>query len=62
MKGIGCLLMVSGWAIALAALVLLPQPGTRFAFVVAGIAVEGLGLGLVAQAYRAAELGEGKLP
>jgi hypothetical protein len=55
-RAIGCLLMVSGWAIVLAALVLLHGLGQRYGFVAAGLAVEVLGLVLLAQCYRAEQL------
>jgi hypothetical protein len=55
-RAIGCLLMVSGWAIVLAALVLLHGLGQRCGFVAAGLAVEVLGLVLLAQCYRAEQL------
>ncbi len=58
MRAIGCLLMVSGWGIAIAALVLLGGLGLRYAFVLAGIAVEVLGVGLLAHSYRALQLPE----
>jgi hypothetical protein len=44
--------MFSGWLIALAALVLLESLGERFGFVGAAVAVEALGLCLLAQSYR----------
>jgi len=47
-----CLLLVSGFVVALAALILLPALGLRFAFVAAGLAVECLGVWLLTQAYR----------
>ena len=40
-------MLLSGWIIVLAALVLLPGLGTRAAFIAAGIAVEIVGLGLI---------------
>ncbi len=49
LKLAGCLLLLSGWMIALVALVLLPGLGARAAFIAAGIAVEILGLGLIAR-------------
>lgn len=49
MKFAGCLLLLSGWIIVLATLVLLPGLGARAAFIAAGIAVEILGLGLIAR-------------
>jgi len=53
----GYLLMVSGWLLALAALLLLAGLGQRFAFVLAGLLVELLGLGLVAYRYRSLQRG-----
>jgi ABC-type transport system involved in cytochrome bd biosynthesis fused ATPase/permease subunit len=55
-RAIGCLLMISGWLIVLAALVLLHGLGQRYGFVVAGVAVEVLGLVLLAQRYRAEQM------
>ena len=51
MKLAGFLLLLAGWGIVLAALALLVQHGPRDAFVLAGIAVEGLGLALVARSH-----------
>jgi hypothetical protein len=48
--------MVSGWFLAVAAVVLLGTTGLRLGFVAAALAVEGLGLGLIAQGYRATQL------
>ncbi len=58
MKWIGCLLLVSGWMIVATALLLLAGLGQRFAFVAAGLLVECLGLGLLAQHYRALQRGQ----
>ncbi len=52
MKLAGFGLLVSGWILAVLALVLLPSPGERTAFVVAAFAVEGLGMGLEMRAQR----------
>jgi Na+/phosphate symporter len=49
----GFVLLISGWALVLAALVLLTGVGQRFAFILAGIAVETLGLHLMGSAYKA---------
>ena len=49
MKLAGCLLLISGWLIVLVALVLLPDFGMRAAFIGAGIAVEIVGLALIAR-------------
>jgi len=53
----GFVLMISGMAIVLAALVLLTGVGQRFGFVLAGFAVEVLGLGVLAYAYRSLQAG-----
>ncbi len=58
MRVIGGLLMVSGWAIAVAALALLSGLAARFGFVAAGLGVEVLGLGVLAQFYRGAQMPE----
>ena len=44
MKAVGFLLLLAGWFLALAAIVLFASPPLRGAFVLAGIAVEALGL------------------
>jgi len=49
LKLAGCLLLISGWLIVLAALAMLPEFATRAAFAVAGVAVEIIGLGLIAR-------------
>jgi hypothetical protein len=49
LKLAGCLLLLSGWMIVLVALVLLPGFAVRAAFIGAGIAVEILGLGMIAR-------------
>ena len=51
MRLTGLLLLVSGWAIVLAAFVMLGAATPRAAFVVAGVAIEILGLGLVARSH-----------
>jgi hypothetical protein len=51
LKLIGCLLLLSGWLIVVAALVMLPAFAQRAAFITAGIGVEILGLILLTQAY-----------
>jgi hypothetical protein len=56
---VGCLLLLSGWLIALAALVMLTAYPERVAFVVAGLAVEVLGAALLTQGYRAAQKSQG---
>jgi hypothetical protein len=52
----GFALTISGWAIALAALALFPAIALRVAFVLVGIAVECLGIALLASAYRSLQL------
>ena len=51
MRLAGFLLLPSGWALVIAALVLLNGAGARNAFVIAGLAVELLGLGLFVRSY-----------
>ena len=55
MRAIACVMLVSGWLIVLSALVLLPALPARFVFVLAGLAVEAIGIGLLTHAYRAAQ-------
>jgi hypothetical protein len=58
LRAIGFVLMVSGWLIAMTALVLLTRTGELYGFILAGLAVEVLGLVLLAQGYRAMQLEE----
>jgi len=51
MKLAGFLLLVSGWIVAVAAVALLVN-GARVGFVLAGIAIEALGLGLAIHGHR----------
>ena len=51
MKVLGLLLLLAGWLIALAAVALLAPTAPRAAFVLAGMAVEILGLVLVVRAH-----------
>jgi hypothetical protein len=51
MKLTGFLLLLTGWILVLAAIVLLPRQGSRAAFMLAGIGVELLGLVLVTRTY-----------
>ena len=44
MKVVGFLMLPAGWFLALAAIVLFASPSLRTAFVLAGFAVEALGL------------------
>ena len=47
MKIAGFMLLLAGWAIVLSALLLLPRLGQRTSFILAGIAIEAVGLGLL---------------
>lgn len=51
MKVAGFLLLLAGWVLVLAALVLLPSPPSRGGFVAAGFAVQILGLVLTFRAH-----------
>jgi hypothetical protein len=51
MKLTGFLLLLAGWGIVLAALVLLTQQTQRAGFVLAGIGVEAVGLVAVVRAH-----------
>jgi len=44
MKAVGFLMLLAGWFLVLAAIVLFGSPALRAAFVLAGVAVEVLGL------------------
>jgi hypothetical protein len=44
MRLAGIFLLLAGWAVVVSALVLLPSPGMRSLFVLAGVGVEGLAL------------------
>jgi hypothetical protein len=50
---VGCLLLLSGFFLVLAALVLLSSFVQRFVFVLAGLGVEVIGVGLLTRAYTA---------
>jgi hypothetical protein len=52
LKLFACVLLLSGFFIVLAALVLLTSLQQRFAFVAAGFCVEVLGLVLLTQSYK----------
>ena len=52
MKLAGFLLLLAGWAIVLAAVAMLASAGQQTVFVLAGLAVEILGLVLAARAHR----------
>ncbi len=51
MRLTGFLLLLAGWGIVLAALALLAPNGPRAPFILAGVAVEALGLVLVARSH-----------
>jgi hypothetical protein len=56
---VGCVLLLSGFFLVLAALALFPAIAMRFAFVAAGLGVEGLGVGLLTRAYTSMQKEEG---
>ena len=51
MKVVSLLLLLAGWFLVLAAVVLLVSPPSRAGFVLAGIAVEALGLILIFRSH-----------
>ena len=51
MKYAGLLVMPAGFFLSMAALVLFPAPAPRAAFVVCGLAVEGLGLAVAVRGH-----------
>ena len=51
MKIAGFLLLLSGWVLGLASVVLLPPGGARAAFVLAGLGIEGLALVLAFRSH-----------
>jgi Flp pilus assembly protein TadB len=51
MKLAGLLMLVAGWLLILATLALLGSAPLRGAFVVAGVAVEAIGLGLLVRSH-----------
>ena len=59
MKPAGFLLLVAGWAIVVAALLLLPSAAPRVAFVLSGVAVQVLGLVLAVRSHRVLEVERG---
>jgi len=59
MKLAGFLLLISGWGIVAAALLLLPSEAARAAFVLAGIAVQILGLVLAVRSHRVLDVERG---
>jgi hypothetical protein len=55
---VGCVLLLSGFLLVPAALVLLTSLVERFAFVGAGLGVEVLGLALLTQGYKSMQKGQ----
>ena len=51
MKLAGFLLLPAGWLIVLTAIAVLPSGSARAAFLLAGLAIEALGIGLVVRAH-----------
>lgn len=51
MRVVGFLMLLAGWFLVLAAVVLFPSAGIRAAFVLVGVAVEGLGLFIVFRSH-----------
>ena len=51
MKYAGLLVMPTGFFLAVAALILFPEAGLRAMFVICGLAVEGLGLGVAVRGH-----------
>lgn len=51
MKYAGLLVMPAGFFLSIAALILYPAPGLRAAFVVCGLAVEGMGLAVAVRGH-----------
>jgi hypothetical protein len=60
MKYAGLLVMPAGFFLTLAALILFPDPVSRAAFVVCGLAVEALGLVVAVRGHMAAR-GESRI-
>lgn len=53
MKFVGLFLMPAGFFLAVASVVLFPDPAPRLAFIVCGLAVEALGLGVAVRGHMA---------
>ena len=51
LKPLGFFLLLTGWILVISAIILLQQPAARSAFVLAGLAVEILGLALVVRSH-----------
>jgi hypothetical protein len=60
MKFAGLLVMPAGFFLTLAALVMFGDPIQRFAFILCGIAVEALGLGVTVRAQMASSREQGR--
>ena len=60
MKIAGILLLPAGWMIVASAIVLLPSAAARMVFILAGAAVELLGLVLIFRAHLAASPGKAR--
>jgi hypothetical protein len=52
MKAVGFLMLLAGWLLVLSAIVLLASPALRTAFVLAGVAVEALGMVLAFRSHQ----------
>ena len=61
MKYAGLIVMPAGFFLAVAALVLFADPAERIAFVLCGLAVEALGLGVAVRGHMPDRRGEGRL-
>lgn len=59
MKLAGFLLLLAGWAIVVEALLLLPSAASRVLFVLAGVAVQVLGLVLAVRSHRVLDIERG---
>ena len=59
MKAVGFLMLLAGWFLVLAAIVLFASPPLRGAFVLSGVAVETLGLILVFRSHLIPREGKG---
>ena len=55
MKLAAFLLLWAGWVIAMTAVIVLPSPGARAAFLLAGMAVEAVGLVIAFRVHRPIE-------
>ena len=51
MKAVGFLMLLAGWFLVLSAIVLFASPALRGAFVMAGLAVEAVGLTLAFRSH-----------